>query len=107
MKPHIHLVVMRPDGRRSDLKISGDHVTLDMFAVAEDLLETLTTGTRPPLKGLYELCAKAFGTTQKDAKERLLGAAYGKDAPANNPRTATKGTDGSWPPMHNLPSTKK
>jgi hypothetical protein len=50
-----------------------------MLAVAEDLLHTLTTGDRPPLKGLDELCAKAFGTTRDDAKDRLLAAMYGMD----------------------------
>jgi hypothetical protein len=77
MKPHIHLVITRPDGRRSDIKISGDLVTADMLAVGEDLLTTLTTGERPPLEGLYDLCANAFGTTREDAKERLLAAYYG------------------------------
>lgn len=83
MRPHIHLVVERPDGRRSAVKISGE-VTADMLAAAEDLLETLTTGQRPALKGLYELCARAFDTTREDAKERLLGAAYGKYRAAYN-----------------------
>lgn len=50
-----------------------------MLGVAEDLVETLTTGERPPLKGLYELCARAFGTTREDAKERIQAAAYGMD----------------------------
>jgi len=78
VKPHIHLIVERTDGRRSDIEIGGDPVTSDMLDVAEDLLHTLTTGERPPLKGLYELCAQAFGTTREDAKERLVGAIYRK-----------------------------
>jgi hypothetical protein len=80
MKPSIYLVVERPDGRRSEAEIEGDPVTRDMLDAAEDLLSTLTTGDRPAIKGLYELCAKAFGTTHEDAKERLLAAAYGMDA---------------------------
>ena len=79
VKPRIRLVVERADGRRSEIE-TGDQVTQDMLDVAEDLLHTLTTGDRPPLKGLYELCAKAFGTTRDDAKERILAAAYGMDA---------------------------
>ena len=78
MKPHIHLVVERPDGRRSDIEIGGDPVTTEMLDSAEDLLHTLTTGERPPPKGLYDLCAHAFGTTREDAKKRLIGAIYGK-----------------------------
>ena len=78
MKPRIHLIVERADGRRSEIE-TGTQVTDDMLAVAEDLLHTLTTGERPPLKGLYELCAKAFGTTRDDAKDRLIAAMYGMD----------------------------
>lgn len=78
VKPRIQIVLARADGRISSAKIDGERVTSDMIAVAEDLLETLTTGERPPLKGLYELCALAFGTTRTDAKKRLTGAAYGK-----------------------------
>ena len=78
MKPRIHLVIERTDGRRSEIE-TGNHVTRDMLDVAEDLLHTLTTGDRSPLKGLYELCAKAFGTTRDDAKDRLLAAMYGMD----------------------------
>jgi len=78
VKPRIHLVVERADGRQSEIE-TGDQITEDMQAVAEDLLHTLTTGDRPPLKGLYELCAKAFGTTRDDAKERLFAAMYGMD----------------------------
>jgi hypothetical protein len=82
MRPRIHISVTRPDGRISSAKIAGEHITADMIAVAEDLLETLTTGERPPIKGLYELCALAFGTTRTDAKKRLTGAAYGKPGKA-------------------------
>lgn len=77
-KQRIHLIVERTNGRRSEAEIVGDPITPDMIAVAEDLLQTLTTGERPPLKGLYDLCARAFGTTREDAKERLVGAMYGK-----------------------------
>lgn len=86
MKPRIHLVVERPDGRRSDANIVGDPVTPAMLDAAEDLIHTLTTGERPPLKGLYDLCAIAFGTTREDAKERLLGASYGMDKKRFNER---------------------
>jgi hypothetical protein len=79
MTPRIHLVVERTDGSRSELEAVAQ-VTEDMLAVAEDLLVTLTTGNRPPLKGFYELCAKAFGTTREDAKERITAACYGMDA---------------------------
>jgi hypothetical protein len=85
VKPRIHLVVERADGRRSEIE-TGAQVTDDMLAVAEDLLHTLTTGDRPPLKGLYELCAKAFGTTRDDAKDRLLAAMYGMDKKAFDER---------------------
>lgn len=78
MKPRIHLVVKRPDGRCSDIKGDGDTITPVMLDAAEDLVHTLTTGERPPLKGLYELCALAFGTTREDAKKRMLAAIYGK-----------------------------
>jgi len=80
LKPRIHLILERPDGRYSNIEIEGDPVTDDMLDVAEDLLTTLTTGDRPPLKGMYELCATAFGTTRDDAKERLLAAMFGMDA---------------------------
>jgi len=79
MTPRIHLVVERTDGSRSELEVVAQ-VTADMLAVAEDLLVTRTTGNRPPLKGFYALCAKAFGTTREDAKERIIAAAYGMDA---------------------------
>jgi hypothetical protein len=80
----IHLVVDHADGSRSE--IDTNQVTEDMQHVADDLLQTLTTGTRPPLKGLYELCAKAFGTSRDDAKDRLLAAMYGMDKSAFDKR---------------------
>lgn len=107
MKPRIHLVVERADGRRSEIE-TGDQITEDMQAVAEDLLHTLTTGERPPLQGLYELCALAFGTTREDAKKRLLGAAYGqKGSVSDDLRSAVKNHDWSWPPLHNTTPKKK
>jgi hypothetical protein len=78
MKPRIYLVVRRPDGRLSDIKIDGDLVTPDMLDSAEDLVHTITIGERPVLEGLYDLCALAFSTTREDAKERMLAAIYGK-----------------------------
>jgi hypothetical protein len=78
MKPRIHLVLERATGRCSNIEIGGDPVTPDMLEAAEDLLSTLTTGERPPPRGLYDLCAQAFGTTRDDAKKRLLAAMYGK-----------------------------
>ncbi len=78
MKPRIHLVLERSTGRCSNIEIGGDPVTAEMLDAAEDLLETLTTGERPPPRGLYELCAQAFGTTREDAKKRLLAAIYSK-----------------------------
>jgi len=83
--PRIHLVVERADGSRSEHEVVAQ-VTEDMLAIAEDLLVTLITGERPPLKGLYELCAKAFGTTREDAKERIYAAVYGMDKKAFDER---------------------
>lgn len=76
MKPRIYLVVEREDGRCSEIE-NGASITPAMMNAAEDLLETLTTGERPPLKGLYDLCAKAFNTSRDDAKERIVAAMYG------------------------------
>jgi hypothetical protein len=76
-KTRIYLVVERPDGHRSDAEIEGAPVTSDMLDSAEDLLHTLTTGERPITKNLYDLVARAFGTTREDAKERITAAAYG------------------------------
>lgn len=84
-KARIHLSLQRPDGRRSEIT-NAFRVTSEMLDAAEDLLHTLTTGGRPPLKGFYELCAKAFGTTREDAKERVLAAAYGMDKKAFDER---------------------
>ena len=84
MKPRIHLVVERPNGRCSNIEIDGDPVTLEMLDAAEDLIHTLTTGERQLPKGLYELCAQAFGTTREDAKKRLLTAIYGKRGKATS-----------------------
>jgi len=81
VKPRIHLMVERADGRSSEIE-SGDRITPDMMDAAEDLLHTLTTGERPIINNFYELCAKAFGTTRDDAKERVLAAAYGMDKKA-------------------------
>ena len=77
MKPRIALILDRRDGRLSDIEIAGTSVTEVMIDAAEDLLHTLSTGERPVVKNLYDLVAKAFGTTRDDAKERLLAAAYG------------------------------
>lgn len=105
--PRIQIVLMRVDGRVSSAKIAGDHITVDMLDVAEDLLHTLTTGQRPPIKGLYELCATAFGTTRQDAKKRLIGASYGQKGSVKGLRAAVKNPDWSWPPLHNIPPKKK
>jgi hypothetical protein len=80
VKPYIHLVLQRPDGHRSETKIEGAPVTSDMLDSAEDLFHTLTTGERPIIKNLYDLVARAFGTTREDAKERITAAAYGMSA---------------------------
>lgn len=85
MKPQIRLVVERPDGRRSSIEIVGDSVTKDMLDSAEDLLHTITTGERPIIKNLYDIVARAFGTTRDDAKERIIGAAYGKKSALPDP----------------------
>ena len=79
MKPRIHLVIERADGRRSEIE-TGAQVTSDMLDSAEDLLHTLTTGERPIIKNLYDLCAQAFGTTREDAKLRLVASMYGAKA---------------------------
>jgi len=79
-KTRIYLSVERPDGRSSEAEIEGDPVTSDMLDSAEDLLHTLTTGERPVIKNLYDLAARAFGTTREDAKERITAAAYGMSA---------------------------
>ena len=48
-----------------------------MIDSAEDLVHTIVTGERPIIKNLYDLVAKAFGTTREEAKERIMAAAYG------------------------------
>lgn len=106
MKQRIYLVVERADGRQSTAEIHGDPVTEPMLEAAEDLLETLTTGERPPIKGLYDLCATAFGTTRENAKKRLLAAMYGKKSNSGL-RAAVKTIDRPWPPLHNIPAKKK
>jgi Mg-chelatase subunit ChlD len=79
MKPRIQIVLTRPDGRSSNVSISGDPVTATMLEAAENLIGTLSTGDPAPLPdGLYEAVALAFDTTRDDAKNRLAGALYGK-----------------------------
>lgn len=90
MTPHIHLIVERADGSRSELKAVAQ-VTDDMFAVADDLLVTLSTGQRPPIKGLYDLCARAFNTSRDDAKERIMAASYGMSEAKIETRSASRG----------------
>jgi hypothetical protein len=68
--------MIRPNGHGSEIEIEGGDVTTIMLEVAEELLTTLTTGERPPLTGLYDLCARAFGTTREDAKQKLTLAVY-------------------------------
>jgi len=80
VKSHIHLTLARPNGRDSNAKISGKHVTPVMLDAAEDLLHALTTGERLLPKDLYDACANAFGTTRDDAKKRLTAAMYGAKA---------------------------
>jgi hypothetical protein len=85
IKTQINLVVNRPDGRCSEMTAAGDQVTPAMLDAAEDLLHTLTTGERPLLLNLYDVCARAFGTTREDAKRRLMAAMYGKPGEAISP----------------------
>lgn len=85
-KPQIHLVLVRPDSPPdsppSSVQLGGSRVTPTMLEAAEDLLHTLTTGERQLPKDLYEVVARAFGTTRNDAKGRILLAIYGgKGAP--------------------------
>ena len=77
-RARIHLSLQQPDGRRSEIT-STHNVTPVMLEAAEDLLQTLTTGERPPPKGLYELCTSAFGLPREEVKARLMAAAYGAD----------------------------
>lgn len=76
MKPRIHLVIIRPDGRCSDVDIVGNPVSPAMLGAAEDLLHTLISGERVLPKDLYEACAQAFDTTRDDAKKRLYATLY-------------------------------
>ena len=78
MKPCIRLFLERADGHQSKAEIEGSPVTSDMLDSAEDLLHTLTTGERPIITNLYDVVAKAFGTTREDAKLRIATATYGK-----------------------------
>ncbi len=84
-KPLIHVVVERPDGRRSDATVVGNSITAPMLDAAEDLLSTITSGERSLPKDLYDACATAFDTTRDDAKKRLLAALYGKREHAHEP----------------------
>lgn len=77
-KTRIRLSLQRPDGQRSEITRTFN-VAPVMLEAAEDLLQTLTTGERPPPQGLYELCAAAFGMSRDEAKNRLTAAAYGAD----------------------------
>ncbi len=49
MKPKtkIKLTLVRANGHRSEVEISGMPVTNPMLDAAEDLFETMTTGKRP------------------------------------------------------------
>lgn len=91
MRQRIYLVVERADGRDSTAEIEGDRITEPMIDAAEDLLETVSTGERPPIKGLYELCANAFGTSRDDAKERILAASYGMSGAKIEARSKSRG----------------
>jgi hypothetical protein len=77
----IVLTIDRTHPRRHRSHYEIEEANDEMVAVAEELLVTLSKGTRPPLQGLYELCAKAFGTTREDAKQRLTAAIYTNDRP--------------------------
>lgn len=96
MKPlthRIHLLFDHPDGRQSKTEVEGAMVTSDMLDSAEDLLHTLTTGERPLLKNLYDVVARAFGTTREDAKERVTAAAYGMSSPKIEERQRVTAVD--------------
>ena len=91
MKTRIHLLVEREDGHHWEIE-SDDPVTPAMLDAAEDLAETLTTGERPPPKGLYDVCAKAFNTSRDDAKERIVAAAYGMSATKIEAKAESRGS---------------
>jgi hypothetical protein len=80
VKARIHLVIERENGVCTDTESA--EVTPAMMDAAEDLFTTLTTGERPLIKNLYDLCARAFGTTREDAKHRIIAASYGKPGKA-------------------------
>jgi hypothetical protein len=84
-RARIHLSLQGADGRRSEITETFN-VTSAMLESADDLLHTLTTGERPPIKGFYELCATAFGLSREEVKERILAAAYGADKKAFDER---------------------
>jgi hypothetical protein len=77
LKPQICLVLVRPDSPLSNVEIGGSRVTPTMLEAAENLLHTLMTGELQLPKALYDLVARAFGTTRDDAKGRILLASYG------------------------------
>lgn len=86
LRPRISLILDRPDSPPYNIEIGGLRVTPPMLDAAEDLLHTLMTGEREPPRGLYELCATAFGTTREDAKKRILAAMFSKkSAPVSLP----------------------
>ena len=91
MKTRIHLVVEREDGTSSNIE-SDKPVTPEMLDAAEDLRITLTTGTRPPSKGLYDVCATAFNTSRDDAKERIVAASYGMSSMKIEARAQSRGS---------------
>jgi hypothetical protein len=82
MTARIHLSLTRPNGHRSTIEVSGEAVTPAMLDAAEDLITTLTSGERALPKELYDVCARAFGTTREDAKGRICAAMYGAKKPA-------------------------
>lgn len=87
VKPQICLTLVRPNSHQPVInEIGGPRVTTAMLEAAEDLLHTLTTGERQLPKDLYEVTARAFGTTRDDAKDRLIRAIYGgKSTPVPPP----------------------
>ena len=90
MRPQIRLTLVRPDSPPdsppSSVQIGGGRVTRAMLEAAEDLLHTLATGERQLPKDLYEVVARAFGTTRDDSKGRILLAIYGgRGAPLTPP----------------------
>jgi Bacterial RNA polymerase, alpha chain C terminal domain len=82
-RARIHLSLQQPDGRRSEIT-NAFNVTPAMLEAAEDLLQTLTTGERPPPRGLYDLCVTAFGIPREEVKNRILAALYGTGKAASD-----------------------